>query len=168
MAEHHAVRRIESSYGNAERPDPFQLLVAEHAMFRRDLERAGLAADAPGASRRSEGLLGPLTSRFQLHTEREDEVLAPICERLFGGKDGAAAVMREDHAGIKEALRAVDRARDARDRREGIERLSARMEAHFAREEHVLFPLMAAFLSNGEATALARQLRRVSLPARGG
>ena len=157
------------AYESAARSDPFQLLVAEHALIRQEIARALQAAGKTQIPSRLDRTLQALVDNVQLHTKREDRVLYPICERLFGGKDGAAAVMREDHAEIKADLMVLARrCKPAEVRRGEIEQLRTHMEAHFAKEEHVLFPLMAALLSNPEATALARRLRGLSKSGSGG
>ena len=151
------------AYEAISRPDPFQILVAEHALLRQDMERALEAATNRGTSPGMDRRLEALADRFRLHTRREDRVVVPVCERLFGGKDGAAAVMRADHGVIIKDLESLGReGMPAGGRRGRVSRLKTHMEAHFAREEHVLFPLMAALLSNPEAAALARRLRSVS------
>ena len=154
--------RAALTYEPVSHPDPFQILVAEHALLRQDMERAVAAARKRGASPGMDRRLEALASRFRLHTRREDRVVVPVCERLFGGKDGAAAVMREEHGAITEGLHSLSRDRVSPEGlQERIARLKTHVETHFAKEERVLFPLMAALLSNPEASALARRLRSV-------
>lgn len=85
----------------------------------------------------------------------------PICERLFGGKQGAASVLRNEHAAIRRACAALTpRGIAPRDVLAGrLEDLGSLVEAHFGREEKVLFPLMTAHLEGREAADLARRLR---------
>ncbi len=152
-----------AAYEAPSHPDPFQILVAEHALLRHDLERARVAATTPTTMASADRQLQSFVTGFLLHTKREDRVVTPVCERLFGGKDGVAAVMREEHRSIREHLSSLMRGPPSQAlRREQIERLRVRIEAHFAKEEHVLFPLMAALLSTPEAATLSRGLRRVS------
>jgi iron-sulfur cluster repair protein YtfE (RIC family) len=162
-----ATQPLESTlaYEGAARLGPFQILVAEHALIRQEIDRALEAVRKTPPPRRTDRFPQAIVTLVELHTRREERVLYPICERLFGGKDGAAAVMREDHAAIKVDLAALTRSRKpAEVRRAEIEQLKTHVEAHFAKEEHVLFPLMAALVSNPEATALARLLRIASTP----
>ena len=91
--------------------------------------------------------------------------MVPACGRLFGGKGGAASVLREDHMAIREAFATamagpVGLAPVAL---QALENLRALLEAHFAREERVLFPLMTAHLAGREASDLARRLRTTRL-----
>jgi iron-sulfur cluster repair protein YtfE (RIC family) len=156
----HPPARFESS----NRLDPFQVLVAEHELLLHQLDRvSGIIA--------RERLQGPplvlesFASSLVLHLRREDRALLPMCEQLFGGKDGAAAVVRSEHAGIRSGCDSLVRlaktnavgsvASNVRGLEEGLAR-------HFQREEHVLFPLMAALLTNAEGAVLARQIRNLA------
>ena len=152
-------------YEEGSRLEPFQVLTAEHALLRLQLSRALDAArhDPLGSSARKS--LALLYDGFRLHQRREDLVMVPACERLFGGKDGAASVLREDHMAIREAFATamagpVGLAPVAL---QALENLRALLEAHFAREERVLFPLMTAHLAGREASDLARRLRTTRL-----
>ncbi len=157
-----------ATFASTAQPDPFQFLVAEHALLRRDVARELLASGTRPLSKRSADGFDSLAARFRLHTDREDDVLAPICERLFGGREGAAAVMRTDHEELRKALESLPRgARTSERRREKLEALRSRLESHFAKEERVLFPLMAALLSSREAASLARRLRVLAVPGSG-
>jgi len=143
--------------------EPFQVLTAEHALLRlqlsRSLEAAGRNTD--GAEARK--TLVVLLDGLRLHLRREDEVMVPLCERLFGGKDGAASVLRDEHAAIRLAFDGALAGTvppgpvSAAD----LEPLRRLLEAHFAREEKVLFPFLTAHLDGRQAAGLARRLRTV-------
>ena len=152
-------------YEAGARVEPFQVLTAEHALLRLQLSRAFEAAraDPPGpAARRT---LAALYDAFRLHQRREDLVMVPACERLFGGKDGAASVLREDHGAIRQAFTVALAAPLGLGpvSLPALEDLRRLLEAHFVREERVLFPLMTAHLAGREAADLARRLRGTRL-----
>ncbi len=146
------------------RSDPFQILVAEHDLLRHEfariLEVAQLDDGGWACQRASRALLASV----RRHQRREDRVLYPVCERLFGGRDGAAAVLKGEHAAILEGLAGLlDQTNSDRvARRARAEAVWLRAEDHFGKEERVLFPLTAALLSGTESTALARRLRFAS------
>ncbi len=137
--------------------DPFQVLCAEHAILRRDFARW---LDSPGA-KPARGDLVSLARSLEVHLRREERVVVPVVERLFGGKEGAASVLREEHASIRLRLESLAEESPAG---RGLSRVRADMlrlqlDDHFRREERVLFPLAAAFLSGTESGAMARRLR---------
>ena len=143
--------------GGEARSDPFQLLVAEHELLRAQLRRAQTGAHRADVQR--------LADAARTHMHRESRALHPMCERLFGGPDGAVAVMREDHDAMQAELRSLEHAATDGDRGDIMARLeafAAHLEEHLAREERVLFPLMAALLSGTDAARLADRLRVVA------
>lgn len=152
-------------YEASSHPDPFQVLTAEHALLRLELSRAiDAATRAPeGIETRNAVLL--LEAGFRLHQRREDLVMYPVCERLFGGRDGPASVLRGDHEAIRRAFDALDL--DLEHVRPVsatvLQDLHRRLEDHFVKEERVLFPLMTAHLEGREAAELARRLRAPEL-----
>jgi iron-sulfur cluster repair protein YtfE (RIC family) len=148
-------------YEPVSRSDPFGILVAEHALLRQQFARAlGAAGDGADPSSIREALAA-LSVSLRLHQRREDLVLYPVCERLFGGEGGAASVLREGHVAIAEQLDALVRESEAAGRvsRGRLEVLRNELDDHFGKEERVLFPLTAALLSGTESSSLARRLR---------
>lgn len=142
-------------------PDPFELLTAEHERIRGRIRNAVSVARVPGPSHGVE--LGRLLADLRRHLRREEEALYPVCERLFGGQEGAVAVLRRDHAAIERDAASLDRLQAGGPRskhRQRLERLGRRVEAHLTQEEHVLFPLTAARMSEAEAAHLLQRLRR--------
>lgn len=140
--------------------DPFQILTAEHAMLRRDFARL-LEAVSNGRRADALGLALSLARSLEGHLHDEETVVYPVCERLFGGKAGAASVLRADHASIRdrmETLLAHGR-RDGSPSRVRVDMLRLEMDHHFGREERVLFPMASALLSGTESDTLARRLR---------
>jgi len=147
-------------YEAVSRSDPFSILSAEHALLRQQFARAFVVQEAadPTAIRDA---LATLSASLRLHQRREDLVLYPVCERLFGGKGGAASVLRDDHAAIAEQLEALGHESEATGRvsRLRLDVLRNEVDDHFGKEERVLFPLTAALLSGTESSTLARRLR---------
>lgn len=142
----------------SEARNPFQILVAEHELVRRRFREVEAAATGPA---RRKAVAGLVTS-LRLHIRREERGLYPVCEILFGGPDGVAAVMRADHAILHEALANLRPGpRTDADILEVVRRLHGDLEAHFGKEERVLFPLMAAMLPGKESGELARRLGAV-------
>ncbi len=151
----------DDGYEPVSRSDPFSLLTAEHALLRRQVARALLAVnDGGNAVALREALLG-LSSSLRLHQRREDLVLYPVCERLFGGRGGAAALLHDDHAALAARLESLSRRSEVQGRvsRLRLDVLRNELDEHFAKEERVLFPLTAARLSGTETSDLARRLR---------
>ena len=143
------------------RSDPFQILTAEHAMLRRDFAALVQGLETVSGRTESQKALESLAQALVAHLRSEEAVVYPVCERLFGGKAGAASVLREDHRSLRER---VDALLAASSNSSPISRSRAdmlRLEAsdHFGREERILFPLTAALLSGTEADTLARRLR---------
>lgn len=137
-------------------PDPFRLLVAEHDALRRQFTDLESTTGRPAFRKAVAGLARSLDA----HILREERGLYPLCERLFGGPHGAAAVLRGDHSEMRRCLLALeDGSAEAGAVRECLERLRVHLDDHFGREERVLFPFMTALLSGAEASALARRLR---------
>lgn len=161
MSQAKASRHGGMVYEPVSRSDPFSILAAEHALLRQQFARAlgAIGADADPAAIRD--ALTALASSLRVHQAREDLVLYPVCERLFGGKGGAAFVLHEDHNAIEEQLGALSHESQATGRvsRLRLDMLRNEVDDHFGKEERVLFPLTAALLSGTEASDLARRLR---------
>jgi iron-sulfur cluster repair protein YtfE (RIC family) len=150
-----------SVYEPVSRSDPFGILVAEHALLRQQFARVLTAAGDGSSASSIRVALAALSTSIRLHLGREDFALYPVCERLFGGKGGAASVLRGDHAVIAAQLAALSRgpgsSRPASRLR--VDMLRNEVDEHFAKEERILFPLTAALLSGTESSNLARRLR---------
>ena len=157
---HRASSTVPSAHVVTVHTDPFQLLTAEHAMLRRDFARL-LQAASDGHPADALRLANEIADSLDRHLRDEETVVYPVCERLFGGKTGAASVLREDHASIRDRMGTLL----ARGRKDGapspvrVDMLRLEMDVHFGREERVLFPMVSALLSGTESDALARRLR---------
>lgn len=145
----------------AVRSDPFWILVAEHALLRQQFARALAIAQKVTNGVATRRALIALSDSLRLHQRREDLVLYPACERLFGGKDGTASVLRNDHTEIRERLAGLLREQHGRGPVSPvrIDMIRLHMEDHFGKEERLLFPMMAALITRTESAALARRLR---------
>ncbi len=154
-------KRPAAIYEAGSRSDPFSILAAEHALLRQRFARVLAAADDATPAESVPRSLEALSASLELHQRREDAVLYPLCESLFGGKLGAAAVLRDDHVAIGERVGALLRESQATGRvsKPGLDRLQREVDAHFSKEERILFPLTAALLSGTESSTLARRLR---------
>jgi hemerythrin-like domain-containing protein len=125
-----------------------------------------------------------VTTRLLEHARKEDEALFPALERTLDPSHGPTAVMRAEHVDIAaqahlfrstvhqlehvehaairaggEALAALatgdgDAARIVAVARE----LIALLEAHFGKEEEILFPMARQLLSAGELVEIARAM----------
>lgn len=146
--------------------DPFSILIAEHALLRQRFARAQAAVSGQHDGSAARLALRALSESLGIHQRREDVALYPLCERLFGGKRGAAAVLRDDHEAIGRQVGVLLQESETRGRisRPGLDHLSEVADEHFGKEERILFPLTAALLSGTESTALARRLRSASFP----
>ncbi len=161
MSQAKATRHGAMVYEPVSRSDPFSILAAEHALLRQQFARALGAVGADTDPAAIQGALAALAASLRVHQEREDLVLYPVCERLFGGTGGAASVLREDHRAIAEQVGALSAESQATGRvsRLRLDMLRNEVDDHFGKEERVLFPLTAALLSGTETSDLARRLR---------
>ena len=145
------------------RANPFELLTAEHDLLRRNLGRAIELSRSRAESKESEASLRSFLAALRQHMRREEVTLYPLCERLFGGRESAMAVLRGDHAAIDRAAASLS-PRSGKDGTPVAVRLTdlARiLDSHLAREERVLFPLVATRLTEADSTFLVRELRGV-------
>ena len=128
-------------------PDPLRILRAQHDQLRRGVRQVATRAPAPERLR-------PLAARLESHLALEERTLFAFWEGILGQRR-AIAVLRADHRALRLAA--------GRALREGgllgAARLSRQLEAHFAREERVLFPLTIARLTPTQLVEFGRLLR---------
>ena len=136
---------------------PFDVLIAEHALLVRRLEAIDREATREGDG--FERTVRAFRESFVRHQRREDRVLYPVCEHLFGGPHGAASVLRDEHATLRKDLDALAKGPDGGVRRETLARIVRRFRDPVSREERILFPLTAALLSGTDMSSLGRRLR---------
>lgn len=126
-----------------------------------------------------------MATRLRAHARKEDDALFPALERVFGEGAGATAVMRDEHREIHahaERFRATLRELEevehpailaggaelaalAAGAGAGAARLAAAargvldlLDAHFAKEEEVLFPMAREVLPPEELRAVAARM----------
>ncbi len=130
-------------------------------MLRRDFASLVQGLESPVGRSGSVVALESLAHALAVHLRGEDEVVYPVCERLFGGTAGAASVLHHDHESLRERIDALmaERSGTAPLSRARLEMLRLEASDHFGREERILFPMTAALLSGTETDALARRLR---------
>ena len=165
--------------------DHRQIMVPIHNL-RRVVESLASRGDAALPEARS--VLGEaalmMTTRLLEHAHKEDEALFPALERSFASNSGPTAVMREEHREIEaraqlfkrtlhqlehvehpailaggSELRAMasgegDAAQIAALARELIDLL----DAHFSKEETILFPMARQMLSADDLAAVGRRM----------
>jgi iron-sulfur cluster repair protein YtfE (RIC family) len=147
----------------------FELLAAEHALLRAQLERVvATPGGEGGGDRRRAREIRSLSAGMRKHLAREDRVLYPLCARLFGDRGGPVDVLRTDHRVLRVKLAAIERALGTPSHimLPGLlSDLAGIVARHFGQEENILFPIAAARLSETEATFVEDRLRG---PARSG
>jgi hemerythrin-like domain-containing protein len=107
-------------------------------------------------------------ARFQVltlqHFEAEESLLFPAFEARTGMRQGPTAVMRSEHAQIRQlmdaALTAL-RAQDADEYTGYSETLSIMMQQHNMKEENVLYPMCDQHLTEQAAPLLAQLRQRL-------
>ncbi|HET7226578.1 MAG TPA: hemerythrin domain-containing protein [Candidatus Eisenbacteria bacterium] len=146
---------------------------------------AGPAIMRPGLN--LAGVVHALGEALAAHARKEDEVLFPALERVFGEGGGPTAAMRDEHRDIHEqtarfratlheleevehpaivaggarlgALAAGDA--DAATLHAAAGRLLALIDAHFEKEEMILFPMARDMLTGEALAALAEDMERL-------
>lgn len=105
----------------------------------------------------AEILAALLAAALEPHASIEDEVLFAALESALGGEVGPIPVMRMEHQTIEELLA---KARQAAEPGQAasllIEALQVARE-HFAKEEHVLFPMAEQMLDRGVLESLGEE-----------
>ncbi len=135
-------------------------LLGEHAVFYAlfdHIERR-LAAGADLVALQAIG--GALTEALVSHAKLEDELLFPT---LAGtpAAEGPVSVMQEEHANIDELCADLPRAGDAADAGALLGEIIEMSRAHFAKEEHMLFPLVEQLADATELEVLSENWARL-------
>ncbi len=125
-----------------------------------------------------------MTTRLLEHARKEDEALFPALERTFDRGHGPTAVLRAEHVDIearaqlfKRTVHELEHVEHAAIRAGGAALASlaagegdatrvvglaremiALLEAHFGKEEEILFPMARQMLSTGELMEIARAM----------
>lgn len=119
-------------------------------------ETAARNGDWPGAA----AALDDFREALERHFRVEEEALFPAFERTTGMTEGPTAVMRAEHADMRELidqLRSAVAARDADELAGVAETLNMIMQQHNVKEEQVLYALLDEAVG-GEAEALLAEM----------
>lgn len=155
-----------------------------------DLRRRGepaLAAALPVL-----GAVGRMmTTRLLLHARKEDEALFPAIEQALGAPEGPTSVMRDEHRAIHDRVRLYrdtlhelnevehpaivaggERLRSLAERSGSVTELADTgatilelLDAHFGKEEAVLFPMAREMLSARELGEIADRMAAIERDA---
>jgi len=162
-------------------PTATQVLLEEHKSIRavvdpaiaagEDISRRGPAAIALHHVSLS-ALADVLTGDLSRHSAKEDEIYFPAIERALGSSQGPTAVMRAEHRQIhasgegfrqllaelpaEEAASTPEAAHALADR---LRELGDLIDAHFEKEEVILFPMADSVLPPEENSALGDRLK---------
>ena len=180
--------------------NPIDELLREHVEIMREvdgLRRALAALDGRGAAAVAGALPAfhavarMMSSTLLRHASKEDEVLFPAMERVWGRREGTpTAVMRMEHSMIHNR---VDLFRDTLAQLEAehpeivgrggaleaalagspdvetLQRLGEEivhlLDIHFGKEEDILFPMAREILSSQDLDEVARRMDQVVAPA---
>lgn len=95
-----------------------------------------------------------LSEAIRSHAQAEDEILFPALEPHLGTEAGPLAVMRLEHGEIDDGLGRLEQEDDPATARALLEQLLSLAREHFAKEEHVLFPMAEKLLGSGQLIEL--------------
>jgi DUF438 domain-containing protein len=91
---------------------------------------------------------------LQCHLSREERLLFPALERATGDDEGPTAVMRIEHAQMRDLVESLAAALAARDVKRFLglsESMMVLAQQHNMKEENVLYPLCDQLLDNRQA-----------------
>ncbi|MGE5596800.1 MAG: hemerythrin domain-containing protein [Hyphomicrobiales bacterium] len=152
-----------------------QPLHDEHVELLPHIEAMRGAAEAvargdAGARKQAQATLDFLDNHLHPHATAEEQVLYPEVGRVMGAPD-ATKTMRRDHAEIaalREELRSLlAGGGESLDLARVLFALHALVKLHFAKEEEVYVPALAAALSAGEAKAMYERMEAAARAAHG-
>lgn len=137
--------------------DPIQSLLDEHAQIMaclaplrhavHQIAERGPAA-LPDVLPVVQEVVPAVAKDLMAHSHREDEAFFPVVEAAFGGSFGPTTVMRAEHESIDEAIHQLqgmladpEPQWSINDLGDWCGRLIRLIDAHFGKEEHVVFPM---------------------------
>jgi iron-sulfur cluster repair protein YtfE (RIC family) len=133
--------------------DVIQLLTDQHRMLEERLEAAVSARDP----RERAALGAEAGDQLAIHVSAEEEILYPALRAC--GVDGLALELLDDHAALKQPLRAlIGCSADNPAYERTVAALRAEAERHHADEEAHLFPWLARAFSSEARETLGRQI----------
>jgi iron-sulfur cluster repair protein YtfE (RIC family) len=134
-----------------------------------DHERLDRILDA-AVSAVAEGRFAPARAAFKVfavglhrHIGLEESLMFPLFEARTGLVDGPVSAMREEHRVIQNAVATMREAlhrSDAPAFADGLRFLHSMLAVHESKEEHVLYPITDALLTQAEARMLVARLER--------
>ncbi|MEW5737998.1 MAG: hemerythrin domain-containing protein [Myxococcota bacterium] len=154
--------------------DVIEALLAAHQRARTALKLAaslGTASATEGTAELARAISQVLGEDLPRHMSHEEEVLAPRLAGLHVVVDAALQRMQHEHFQLHAALaqvtmlcesiaRDVSRLHALRFSLEpAVQTLAARLEAHHAMEESILFPAIRRLMPPGDQTDVRRELR---------
>ncbi|HTO46613.1 MAG TPA: hemerythrin domain-containing protein [Burkholderiales bacterium] len=119
---------------------------------------AAEAAVAEGDLARAGSALAAFTAALERHLGVEESELFPAFEQRTGMTDGPTAMMRLEHAEMRELVRQLGAALDAADAAEFLgltDTLNVLMQQHNLKEEQVLYALLDEALGSDAEPLLA-------------
>lgn len=118
-------------------------LQADHRRLDAIVPAVERLADA-GSFAAARARFGEFACGLGWHIDVEEQLLFPFFEAKTGMSRGPTAVMREEHADIRERMKRVAAALDAGDAasmRAALGELTTTLTAHNLKEEHMLYPM---------------------------
>ena len=138
-------------------------LIAEHGVFYIFFDQVLAVASSGASVDQLKCVTRVLSAAVETHAGLEEALLFPALEPHLG-TGGPLAVMRDEHADVKQALEQMEGIRDAGDGAERVVRALHHLRDHFQKEESVLFSIARQILDDetqnrlGEAWAEARRV----------
>ncbi|MCC6224174.1 MAG: hemerythrin domain-containing protein [Thermoleophilia bacterium] len=137
-------------------------LLGEHAVIYSLLDK--LARGEFATADEARGQAHALTAALESHAHLEDELLFEPLEGHIGAEAGPLAVMRLEHDEIEAVLARLREIDEPVEAKTAATRLASLARDHFAKEEHVLFPLAETALGEGELERLGAEWATRRIP----
>lgn len=129
-------------------------LLGEHGVFYAQFEHLAEALPRTRNVEEVHSLAAFLAAALGPHAHLEDELLFSALEPYLGTAGGPLRVMRSEHDEIEGALDRVQQVHELEAARNLVRRALTVAREHFAKEEHVLFPMAAQFLGDNRLAEL--------------
>lgn len=140
-------------------------LLADHHRQCDELFAATEQAIETGAWEQAASNFSRFSESMQQHFDAEEKLLFPAFEARTGMTMGPTAVMRSEHAQIRELMEAAAaavEARDADDYAGYAETLHIMTQQHNMKEEYVLYPMCDQYLAAQTAELVAQMQEGIS------
>lgn len=129
-------------------------LLGEHRVFYAQFGHLEESLPSLGTREEVQRVAALLAAGLETHAHVEDELLFAALEPYLGSAAGPLLVMRHEHAEIEGALARVGQAEDLAVARDLLGQAVHVAREHFAKEEHVLFPMATQFLGDARLSEL--------------